>query len=166
MTQGQGDLPPANVSVPDPRKIKLLGRNVMIKKLRLGEKITVSRIFAKLAKALKGNNWVKLGDGTAIPRKFTLDNLGIMDIMDSAPDFLHEIEAQYPEFLLLTTDLTLVEIQDLDFPDLFAVATETWEYNGFEKAMEQSLGKVLKGGPAEAKSETESDESPVPSKTS
>lgn len=166
MSSGQGDIPQANKSIPDPHKIPLLGRNVLIKKLRLGEKFRVSSIFAKLAKALKGDNWIKLGDGTVVQRRFQMNDLAIMDMIDSAPNFLHEIEVHYKDFLLLTSDVTLEEIDDkVDMPDLVAIASETWEYNGFEKAMEQSLGKVLKGGPAQGGEETESVNDPGPSKT-
>lgn len=152
-------------SVPEIKKIELLGRNVQITKLKLGAKIKVSRTFAKLAKALKGDNWVRLTDGSAVPRKLDMADLNILDVIESLPNFLHMIEVEYPEFLALTTDLTDDEVQELDIPDLIVVADATWQHNGFDKSMEDALGKVLRDGPAKEPIEQKEPESQEPSKT-
>lgn len=161
MTGSQRDH--SQASIPEIKKIPLIGRNIEIKKLRLGGKIKVSRIFAKLAKALKGDNWVQLTNGKAVPRSLDLDNLDILDVVESLPTFLHEVEVQYPEFVSLTTDIKDDEIQDLDIPDLFVIADECWKHNGFAKSVEDALGKVLREDPAqepEASQETEKDQGP------
>jgi len=150
MAESQGDN--SQASIPDPKKVRIevLDRNVNVKKLRLGEKIRVSRIYALLAKSLKGDNWIKLSDGSSVPRVVDLNNFRLQDILDTAPNFLHDIELHYPEFLRLTTDLQEDEIQRIDVPDLFELGIACWNHNGFKTIMEESLGKVLSGAEEKA----------------
>lgn len=116
-----------------------------IRKLRLGPKIRVSRIFSHVLRALKGENYEQLSGGARVPRKLDLASMGLLDVIDTLPIVLQVIEENYDQFLKLTTDLLETEIEELDLPDLFTVAEQCWDFNGFQEAIENSLGKALGG---------------------
>jgi hypothetical protein len=126
-----------------------VGRNVEIRKLRLGPKIRVSRIFSQVLRSLKGENYEQLSGGVRVPRKLDLTKMGLLDVIDTLPTVLQVVGENYQQFLKLTTDLLETEIEELDLPDLFMVGEQTWDFNGFQEAIENSLGKAL-GGAGEA----------------
>lgn len=144
MNKGQGDI--SQASVPEPRKMKLLGRNVNIKKLRLRERLHVSRIYFTCIRSLKGSSYVDLGGGIKVPKKIDLAAMDISRLIDAAPDFMGQIEAHYSEFLQMTTDLSPEEIEDLDVPDIFNIAAEVWDHNGFDRMLEVAAEKGKAAG--------------------
>lgn len=142
MTNAGGDN--SEASVPEPKKLKIAGRNVEVRKLILKDKIRVSRFFALILAAMKGEGYIQLEGGIRVPRKLDLKSIGIGEVLDNLPKTLEVLENNFEGFLGLTTDLDPEkEIPFVELEDLFAVAEETWSFNGFGKSMEKAVGKAL-----------------------
>jgi hypothetical protein len=117
-------------SVPKDGKIELCGRNVLIKRVPLGQRLRLARIFsAGLASVIKNQK-----DASDIDMTQLLGNL---------PDIMGMVETHWKDIVTIGTDLTIEELDRRgELEDIVTICKKVFEVNGFMDSM-QNLGKVV-----------------------
>lgn len=117
-------------SVPKDGKITLCGRNVLIRRVPLGQRLRLARIFSSGLSAVIKNQ----KDATDIDMTKVLENL---------PDIMGMVETHWKDIVKIGTDLTIEELERSgELEDIVTICKEVFEVNGFMDSM-QNLGKAL-----------------------
>ncbi|KKK91137.1 hypothetical protein LCGC14_2715990 [marine sediment metagenome] len=117
-------------SVPKDGKIPLCGRNVLIRRVPLGQRLRLARIFSA-------------GLSAVIKDQKDTSNINMVTIMENLPAILGTIESHWKDIVKLGTDLTIEELERSgEIEDIATICKEVFEVNGFMDSM-QNLGKVL-----------------------
>lgn len=117
-------------SVPKDGKIRLCGRNVLIRRVPLGQRLRLARIFSA-------------GLSSVIKDQKDTSNINLVTIMENLPIILGTIETHWKDIVKIGTDLTIEEVErSAELEDLVTICKEVFETNGFMDSM-QNLGKVI-----------------------
>lgn len=117
-------------SVPKDGKIQLCGRNVLIRRVPLGQRLRLARIFSA-------------GLSSVIKDQKDTSNINMVTIMENLPAILGTVESHWKDIVKIGTDLTIEELERAgELEDLVKICKEVFKVNGFMDSM-QNLGKVL-----------------------
>lgn len=121
-------------SVPKDGKITVCGRNVLIKRVPLGPRLRLARIFsAGLASVIKDQ--VSMSG----------ENIDLMALMSNLPDIIGTIETHWKDIVKIGTDITVEDVEKLaEIEDLVTISKAVFETNGFMDSM-QNMGKIVSG---------------------
>lgn len=142
-------------SIPKDGKYDFHGRNVLIKRVPLGQRLRLARIFSA-------------GLAAVVKNQPDASNINITKLLENGPDILGMIENHWKDIAKIGTDLTVEELdRSGEIEDIFAICKEVFEVNGFMETM-QNLGKEISGIQLGSKSKSHILEESVagPSKTS
>lgn len=117
-------------SVPKDGKITLCGRNVLIRRVSLGQRLRLARIFSA-------------GLSSVIKDQKDTSNINMVTIMENLPAILGTVETHWKDIVKIGTDLTIEELERSgELEDLVKICKEVFKVNGFMDSM-QNLGKAL-----------------------
>lgn len=117
-------------SVPKDGKIKLCGRNVLIRRVPLGQRLRLARIFSS-------------GLAAVIKDQKDASDIDLTKLLENLPDIMGMVEIYWKDIVKIGTDLTIEELERSgELEDIMTICKEVFEINGFMESM-QKMGKAV-----------------------